>query len=89
MSQQRTAVLTGAAGTIGVATARRLIDGGARVYGIDIDARALDAAAARLGDGLRPGGGRPRLRGRDRGLLRRPAADGRDPWGSSSTTWES
>jgi 3-oxoacyl-[acyl-carrier protein] reductase len=54
MSQQETAVLTGAAGTIGVATARRLIAGGARVYGIDIDTRALDAAAAQLGAGFVP-----------------------------------
>jgi 3-oxoacyl-[acyl-carrier protein] reductase len=54
MSHQRTAVLTGAAGTIGVATARRLIDSGAQVYGIDIDAKALDAAAARLGAGFVP-----------------------------------
>lgn len=50
MSQARTAVLTEAAGTIGLATARRLIDGGAGVYGIDVDSNALDAAAASLGE---------------------------------------
>lgn len=49
MSQRRTAVLTGAAGAIGAVTARRLIDDGATVYGIDIDETALDAAAADLG----------------------------------------
>jgi 3-oxoacyl-[acyl-carrier protein] reductase len=54
MSQARTAVLTGAAGTIGVATARRLIEGGARVHGIDINGKALDAAAACLGEGFVP-----------------------------------
>jgi 3-oxoacyl-[acyl-carrier protein] reductase len=54
MSQASTAVLTGAAGTIGTATARRLIDGGARIYGIDIDSRALDAAAASLGGNFVP-----------------------------------
>ena len=54
MSQEITAVLTGAAGTIGVATARRLIDGGARVYGIDIDAKALELVAASLGERFVP-----------------------------------
>ncbi len=54
MSQQRTAVLTGAAGIIGRATARRLIDGGATVHGIDNDAAALAAAAAELGPGFVP-----------------------------------
>lgn len=54
MSQAKTAVLTGAAGTIGIATARRLIDGGARVHGIDINAKALEAAAAYLGEGFVP-----------------------------------
>jgi len=54
MSQARTAVLTGAAGTIGRVTARRLIDGGATVYGIDIDASGLDAAAAHLGESFVP-----------------------------------
>lgn len=54
MSQASRAVLTGAAGTIGTATARRLIDGGALVYGIDIDATALDVAAARLGENFVP-----------------------------------
>ena len=49
MSQRRTAVLTGAAGAIGVVTARRLIDDGATVYGVDIDETALDAAAVGLG----------------------------------------
>jgi NAD(P)-dependent dehydrogenase (short-subunit alcohol dehydrogenase family) len=48
MSQQNTAVLTGAAGTIGVATARRLIDGGAqRCYGIDIDAEGAPGRGER------------------------------------------
>ena len=54
MSQETTAVLTGAAGTIGVATAGRLIDGGARVYGIDIDAKALELVAASLGERFVP-----------------------------------
>jgi 3-oxoacyl-[acyl-carrier protein] reductase len=52
MTQENVAVLTGAAGTIGVATARRLIDAGVRVVGIDIDAAALERASAELGAGL-------------------------------------
>ena len=54
MSHLRTAVLTGAAGTIGRATARRLVDAGMTVYGVDIDADALDRAAAELGPGFVP-----------------------------------
>ncbi len=54
MSHQGTAVLTGAAGTIGVATARRLIDGGATVHGVDIDGAALERARVALGPGFVP-----------------------------------
>lgn len=54
MSRQRTAVLTGAAGTIGAATARRLIDGGATVYGVDMNERALGSVASDLGPDFVP-----------------------------------
>jgi NAD(P)-dependent dehydrogenase (short-subunit alcohol dehydrogenase family) len=50
----RAAIVTGAAGGIGVAIARRLIDEGATVAGIDREAARLDAVAAMLGDALRP-----------------------------------
>lgn len=44
----RTAVVTGGAGSIGLAIARQLAQGGARVALLDLDAAALDAAAATL-----------------------------------------
>ncbi len=44
----RVALITGGAGGIGMATARRLIDDGAAVVICDIDRDALDAAAAAL-----------------------------------------
>ncbi|PPF72378.1 oxidoreductase [Rathayibacter sp. AY1G1] len=44
----RTAIITGGAGGIGLATARALLDAGARVVLVDIDQSALDEAAAGL-----------------------------------------
>jgi rhamnose utilization protein RhaD (predicted bifunctional aldolase and dehydrogenase)/NAD(P)-dependent dehydrogenase (short-subunit alcohol dehydrogenase family) len=43
------AVITGGAGTIGLATARAMSGAGAEVALLDIDAEALDAAAKRIG----------------------------------------
>jgi len=48
MAGQRTAVVTGAAAGIGLATAEALLAEGWRVLGIDRDQAALDQAAARL-----------------------------------------
>src|SRR4051794_22326286 len=47
-------LITGAAGGIGAATARRLVRRGARVVLVDIDADALAALAGELGDGALP-----------------------------------
>jgi len=44
----RTALITGGAGGIGLAAARALLDAGARVALVDIDQTTLDAAAASL-----------------------------------------
>jgi NAD(P)-dependent dehydrogenase (short-subunit alcohol dehydrogenase family) len=46
----RVALITGGAGSIGAATARALVDAGARVVLADQDAAALTAAVAELGD---------------------------------------
>lgn len=46
-------VVTGGAGGIGRACARQLLDGGAEVLLVDVDAARLDAAAAELGAGPR------------------------------------
>ncbi|MCU0905954.1 MAG: SDR family oxidoreductase [Rhodobacteraceae bacterium] len=54
MAHPKTAVLTGAAGLIGRATAHRLVAAGITVHGIDIDADALDRAAAEVGPGFVP-----------------------------------
>lgn len=48
----RTAVVTGGASGIGLACARRLHDGGARVVLWDRDAAGLEAAVAALGEGV-------------------------------------
>ena len=45
----RVAIVTGAGWGIGFATARRLVDGGARVVLNDLAADRLDEAVARLG----------------------------------------
>ena len=45
----RTAVITGGAGVIGTATARRLVAGGARVALVDRDAQRLESVARDLG----------------------------------------
>ena len=45
----RVALITGATGGIGAATARRFLDEGASVFLVDLDAAALDALAAELG----------------------------------------
>jgi NAD(P)-dependent dehydrogenase (short-subunit alcohol dehydrogenase family) len=46
----RTALLTGGAGSIGFASARAMVDEGARVMLVDLDGDALAAAAAELGE---------------------------------------
>ncbi len=46
----RAAVVTGAARGIGFATCRRLIDEGARVVAVDLDAEQLEVAVRELGD---------------------------------------
>jgi NAD(P)-dependent dehydrogenase (short-subunit alcohol dehydrogenase family) len=46
----KVAVISGGAGSIGAATARLFVAEGARVVVTDIDAQALDAVAAELGD---------------------------------------
>ena len=45
----RTALITGGAGSVGLASARALVARGARVFLIDLDAAALERAAAELG----------------------------------------
>jgi NAD(P)-dependent dehydrogenase (short-subunit alcohol dehydrogenase family) len=47
---RRRVLITGAAGGIGLATARRVLDEGGRVALVDVDEQALAAAAADLGD---------------------------------------
>jgi len=49
--EDRTCILTGGAGSIGQATARRFVDEGARVMLADLDAQALAQAAASLPEG--------------------------------------
>jgi NAD(P)-dependent dehydrogenase (short-subunit alcohol dehydrogenase family) len=51
MLRNRVAVVTGAARGIGLATAGRLLEAGARVVVADVDGPAAEQAAARLGDG--------------------------------------
>jgi NAD(P)-dependent dehydrogenase (short-subunit alcohol dehydrogenase family) len=51
---QRSAIVTGAAGGIGLATARRLLRDGASVLLADLDQARLDAAAAELGKEAEP-----------------------------------
>lgn len=46
--QGRTAIVTGASGDIGFATAKRFLEAGARVALLDLDRKSLNAAAARL-----------------------------------------
>ena len=46
----RTAIVTGGAGSIGLASARRMVAEGARVMLVDLDAQALARAAGELGD---------------------------------------
>ncbi|MDR0285331.1 MAG: SDR family NAD(P)-dependent oxidoreductase [Propionibacteriaceae bacterium] len=46
----KTAIVTGAASGIGLATAEMLIQDGGRVVAVDLDQAALDAARARLGE---------------------------------------
>lgn len=49
----RTALVTGGAGGIGLAIARQLAEGGARVVLVDLERQALDVAAASLAEPLR------------------------------------
>ncbi len=46
----RTALVTGGAGGIGLAIARQLAQGGARVVLVDLERQALDVAAASLAE---------------------------------------
>ena len=46
----RAAIVTGGAGSIGLASARRMVEEGARVMLVDLDAQALGRAAADLGE---------------------------------------
>ena len=48
--KNRVAIVTGGASGLGLATAERLIDAGARVTILDLNAEAGEAAAARLGE---------------------------------------
>src|SRR3712207_4875852 len=57
MDAMNALVVTGAAMGISYATARRCLDDGWLVSGVDIDAGSLAAAAERQGEGLEPGGG--------------------------------
>jgi NAD(P)-dependent dehydrogenase (short-subunit alcohol dehydrogenase family) len=50
--EHKTALVTGAAGSIGAATVRRFVQEGARVVVADLNAEGLDALAAELGDGV-------------------------------------
>ena len=50
----RTALVTGAAGSLGLATARMLIDAGLEVIMVDISAEALESGAAELGERAHP-----------------------------------
>lgn len=54
MSRRSSAVVTGAAKGIGYAVARRLLESGCVVVGVDRDAPALLSAARELGDGFVP-----------------------------------
>ncbi|PWJ11753.1 SDR family NAD(P)-dependent oxidoreductase [Jannaschia seohaensis] len=54
MDAGQTAVLTGAAGAIGQMTARRLLDQGATVIGVDRDASGLAGLASTFGDAFVP-----------------------------------
>jgi NAD(P)-dependent dehydrogenase (short-subunit alcohol dehydrogenase family) len=50
----KVAVVTGAASGIGLATVRRLLDGGAKVVGGDLNEETLNDVAKELGDGFTP-----------------------------------
>jgi NAD(P)-dependent dehydrogenase (short-subunit alcohol dehydrogenase family) len=52
--RDKTALVTGAAGSIGAATVRRFVEEGARVVATDVDEAALEALARELGDGVAP-----------------------------------
>jgi NAD(P)-dependent dehydrogenase (short-subunit alcohol dehydrogenase family) len=52
--RHKTALVTGAAGSIGAATVRRFVEEGARVVATDVDEVALQALARELGDGVAP-----------------------------------
>jgi NAD(P)-dependent dehydrogenase (short-subunit alcohol dehydrogenase family) len=45
----RTALITGGSGSIGLASARAMVDAGARVFLVDLDADALERAVGELG----------------------------------------
>jgi len=51
--KDKVAIITGAAGGIGAAAATRLVDEGARVMLVDLDAEKLEQLAASLGDSTR------------------------------------
>ncbi|MCL2396264.1 MAG: SDR family oxidoreductase [Acidimicrobiaceae bacterium] len=52
--EDRVAIVTGAAGAFGKATARQLLDGGAKVVAVDWDGVALDKAISELRSGADP-----------------------------------
>ena len=57
------ALVTGAGSGMGLATARRYVDDGWTVLGLDASAPALEAAAAELGERFVPAGRRRDRRG--------------------------
>jgi NADP-dependent 3-hydroxy acid dehydrogenase YdfG len=53
-SENKAALVTGAASGIGAATVRRLVRGGANVLAVDMNPDGLNKLAAELGDAVHP-----------------------------------